>query len=173
MFEKPYNLLLYLVILLLLCGGVWLETNITVIFAVLLFVAWDVGYFLSTTSIKGRTIELALQQIQNIREHISYFLGFYGVLFAILFTQSIEKQTQFLNVCNEIQLGLFLVVLPFVLAIVPILFVPIQLARGSSEEPSDALKALVVVSALFQKISIFLFVHIILRILFVLSRHAL
>ena len=173
MFEKPYNLLLYLVILLLLCGGVWFETNLTVILAIVLFIAWDFGYFLTVTSIKGRTIELALQQIQNIREHISYFLAFYGVLFAILFTQSMEKQTQFLKVCNEINLGLFIVVLPFILAIIPILFVPIQLARSSSEEPSDALKALVVISALFQKISIFLFVHIVLRILFVLGKQAL
>jgi len=173
LFEKPYNLLLYLVILLLLCGGVWFETNLTVILAIVLFIAWDFGYFLTVTSIKGRTIELALQQIQNIREHISYFLAFYGVLFAILFTQSMEKQTQFLKVCNEINLGLFIVVLPFILAIIPILFVPIQLARSSSEEPSDALKALVVISALFQKISIFLFVHIVLRILFVLGKQAL
>ena len=173
MFEKPYNLLLYLLILLLLCGGVWFQTNITVILAIVLFIAWDVGYFLIVTSLKGRTIELALQQIQNIREHISYFLAFYGVLFAILFTQSIEQQTQFLKVCNEINLGIFIVVLPFVLAIIPILFVPIQLARSSSEEPSDALKALVVISALFQKVSIFLFVHIVLRILFILSKQAL
>lgn len=173
MFEKPYNLFLYLLILLLLCGGVWFETNLTVILAIMLFVAWDIGYFLSVSSIKGRTVELALQQIQNIREHISYFLAFYGVLFAILFTQSAEKQAQFLKVCNEIHLGLFIVVLPFVLAIIPILFVPIQLAHNNSEEPSDALKALVVTSALFQKISIFLFVHIVLRILFVLSTHVL
>ena len=131
MFEKPYNLLLYLLILLLLCGGVWFETNLTVILAITLFIVWDIGYFLTVTSIHGRTIESALQQIQNIREHISYFLAFYGVLFAILFTQSIEKQTQFLKVCNEISLGLFIVVLPFVLAIIPILFVPIQLARSS------------------------------------------
>ena len=173
MFEKPYNLFLYLLILLLLYGGVLLETNFTVILAIMLFVAWDIGYFLSVSSIKGRTIELALQQIQNIREHISYFLAFYGVLFAILFTQPTDKQSQFLTVCNQIHLGLFIVVLPFVLAIIPILFVPIQLARRSSEEPSDALKALVVTSALFQKISIFLFVHIVLRILFVLSKQTL
>ena len=170
MFEKPYNLLLYLFILLLLCGGVWFETNLTVVIAIVLFIIWDGGYFLMVTSLKGRTIELALQQIQNIREHISYFLAFYGVLFAILFTQSMEKQIQFLKVCNEINLGLFIIALPFVLAIIPILFVPIQLARSSSEEPSDALKALVVISALFQKVSIFLFVHIVLRILFVLSK---
>jgi hypothetical protein len=170
MFEKPYNLLLYLFILLLLCGGVWFETNLTVVIAIVLFIIWDGGYFLKVTSLKGRTIELALQQIQNIREHISYFLAFYGVLFAILFTQSMEKQIQFLKVSNEINLGLFIIALPFVLAIIPILFVPIQLARSSSEEPSDALKALVVISALFQKVSIFLFVHIVLRILFVLSK---
>ena len=173
MFEKPYNLGLYLLVLLLLWAGVWFQTNFTVVAALALFIAWDVGYFLIVTSNKGRTIELALQQIQNIREHISYFLAFYGVLFAILFTQPAEKQTRFLNVCSQIHLGLFVVVLPFVLAIIPVLFVPIQLSRSSSDEPSDALKALVAVSALFQKMSIFLFVHIILRILFVLSTQAL
>lgn len=173
MFEKSYNLLVYLLVLLLLCGGVWFETNLTVIVAIVLFIAWDIGYYLIVTSIRGRTIELALQQIQNIREHISYFLAFYGVLFAILFTQSMEKQVQFLKMCSEINLGLFIIAIPFVLAIIPILFVPIQLARGNSEEPSDALKALVVVSALFQKVSIFLFVHIVLRILFVLSKQVL
>ena len=172
MYEKPYNLLLYLLIFLLLLGGVYFETNITLIPAFLLFIVWDTGYFFIAEAIKGRTVELALQQIHNIREHISYFLAFYSVLFAILFTQSTEKQIQFVKICNEINLGLFIVVLPFVLAIIPILFVPIQLARGNSDEPSDALKALVVLSALFQKISIFLFVHIVLRIFFVLSLKA-
>ena len=170
MFVKPYNLLLYLIILILLFCGVWFETNITAVLAVILFIAWDAGYYFTVPSIKGRTIELSLQQVQNIREHISYFLAFYGVLFAILFTQSSDKQAQFLKVCNEIDLGLFIVVLPFVLAIVPILFVPIQLAHKNTDEPSGALKALVAVTALFQKVSIFLFVHIILRILFVLSK---
>ena len=169
MFEKPYNLALYGVSLVLLVLGIFLETNLTAIIAVAAFVTWDIGYLLSRVSMRGRTIDLALQQTQNIREHTSYFLAFYGVFFAILFTQSSDKQSQFLKICAEAGIPLTVLVLPFLLVSIPILFFPIQLAKGDTDKPSSALKALVSISALFQKIAIFLFMHAILRIIKVLA----
>jgi hypothetical protein len=169
MFEKPWNLAAYCLTLLLLILGAFLRTNITAIVAIMIFVGWDASYLLSKVSMRGRTIDMALQQTQNIREHISYFLAFYGVLFAILFTQSFERQSQFLEVCGNAGIPISLLVLPFVLALIPLLFFPIQLAKSNDNAASASLKALVSLSAFFQKVSIFLFAHIILRILHTLT----
>ena len=169
MFEKPWNLAAYVLSFLLLVLGAILQTNLTAIAAVALFLAWDVSYLLSKASMQGRTIEGALQQTQNIREHISYFLAFYGVLFAVLFTQPAERQSHFLEVCRQSGIPIPLLVVPFILALIPILFFPIQLAKRNSDRASGSLKALVSLSAFFQKVSIFLFAHTVLRILYGLT----
>ena len=93
----------------------------------------------------------------------------YGVLFAILFTQTPDRQAKFAEICTSAGIPLALLVLPFVFALIPLLFFPIQLAEREADETSAALKALVSLSAFFQKVSIFLFAHVILRILWVLS----
>lgn len=173
MYERPWNIAAYALSLGLLVLGPVLQTNVTAAAAVGLFAAWDLGYLLSHVALRGRTIEVALAQTQNIREHISYFLAFYGVLFAILFTQAPDRQAKFVEVCASAGIPLTLLVLPFVFALVPLLFFPIQLARREADETSAALKALVALSAFFQKVSIFLFAHVILRILSALSVSAL
>ncbi len=170
MFEKPWNLAAYGLSLILLVLGILLRTNLTVIVALLLFVVWDVAYLWSQSAMLGRTVEVALQQTQNIREHISYFLAFYGVLFAIILTQSSERQSQFLEVCAGAGVPLYLLALPFLLASILLLFFPIQLTKNNSDEPTDSLTALVALSAFFQKVCIFVFVHSILRIVYFLSQ---
>lgn len=75
MFDKPWNLVAYGLSLLLLVLGIVLRTNVTVVLAVLLFVAWDGAYLRSQRSMVGRSVEVALQQTRNVREHISYFLA--------------------------------------------------------------------------------------------------
>lgn len=169
MFERPWNILAYLLSLALLILGAALRTNVTAYGAVGFFLVWDVAYLFSEASMRGRTIDAALQQTQNIREHISYFLAFYGVLFAILFTQPSERQTQFLQICQSAGIPISLLALPFILALIPLLFFPIQLGQTDPKKPSDSLKALVSLSAFFQKVSIFLFAHVILRILTALT----
>jgi len=170
MFEKPWNIAAYGLTAALLVTGIVLRTNVTALIAVLVFLFWDIAYLSSKTSMRGRSIDAALQQTQNIREHISYFLAFYGVLFAVLFTQPSERQAQFLQICNDAGIPMTLLVLPFLFALIPLLFFPIQPGRDDGREASSALKALVSLSAFFQKVSIFLFAHVVLRILFTLTR---
>lgn len=169
MFDRPWNIAAYVLSLILLILGSALQTNITALIAVSFFFVWDVAYLFSEASMRGRSIDAALQQTQNIREHISYFLAFYGVLFAILFTQPSERQAQFLQICHLAGIPISLLALPFILALIPLLFFPIQLGRTDPKKPSDSLKALVSLSAFFQKVSIFLFAHVILRILTALA----
>jgi hypothetical protein len=90
------------------------------------------------------------------------------VLFAITFTQTPDRQSRFLEICASAGIPLPLLILPFLLASIPLLFFPIRLA-GDGGGPSSSLKALVSLSSLLQKISIFLFVHVVLRILHALS----
>jgi len=168
-FEKPWNLALYALSLALLALGPLLRTNWTAAAAVAAFLAWDAAYFRAGDSMHGRTVDLALQQAQNMREHLSYFLAFYGVLAGVLFTQPAVNQARFLAAADRAGIGTPLLVLPFLLASTAILFVPIQPADVDTGQPSAALKALVTASALLQKTSIFLFVHSALRLLAVLA----
>ncbi len=153
-----YNLSIYLIVLLLLALGVFLKTNMTIFLAVFIFIVWDIGYFISTSNQHARTVELSLQGTQYIREHLSYYLAFYGVLFGILFTQSTQKQEFFFSLLESSGVPIFLLVIPFIIASVTLFFVPIALTNDKNE-PSSSLRLLVVITAFFQKISIYIFVH--------------
>lgn len=165
MFHDAWNLAVYLSAAALLALGAIFETNVTAAVAIAVFLLWDAAFALSPSSFSGRSIEDAQQQIQNTREHISYFLAFYGVLFGVLFTQEPERQQQFLELCRSSGVPLTLLVIPLLLATVPLLFVPIRLSTPNSQEPSSSLKVLLVFSAFMQKSAIFLFIHVVLRIL--------
>lgn len=165
MFQSAWNLAIYAAAGLLLAAGVLLETNITALLALGIFIAWDVAYMLSATSFRGRTIEDAQQQVQNVREHMSYFLAFYGVLFGVLFTQDPVHQSQFIELCRAAGVSIALLVLPMVLAVLPLLFVPIRVAAADGHHPSLALKAVLAMTAYLQKSAIYLFLHVTLRIL--------
>jgi hypothetical protein len=56
MFDKPWNIAAYGLSLLLLVLGPLLQTNVTAALAVVLFLAWDIAYLCSGTSMSGRTV---------------------------------------------------------------------------------------------------------------------
>lgn len=87
------------------------------------------------------------------------------MLFGVLFTQQSERQQQFLQLCQSAGVFPALLVVPLLLAAVPLLLVPIRVVPPNSEEPSLALNVLLVFTAFMQKSAIFLFVHVVLRIL--------
>src|SRR3972149_1066266 len=87
----------------------------------------------------------------------------------VLLTQPAERESHFLEVCRQSGIPIPLLVVPFILALIPILFFPLQLAKRNSDRASGSLKALVSLSAFFQKVSIFLFAHTVLRILYGLT----
>jgi hypothetical protein len=165
MFHGGWNLAIYLSAAALLALGVLLGTNVTAAIAVAVFLLWDVAFVMSSSSLSGRSIQDTQQQVQNAREHISYFLAFYGVLFGVLFTQDSERQHQFLELCRGAGVSLTLLVIPLLLATVPLLFVPIRLPPPNGQEPSLSLKVLLVFTAFMQKSAIFLFIHVVLRML--------
>jgi hypothetical protein len=165
MFHRAWNLSLYFGAALLLAAGALLETNLTALVALLAFLAWDVGFACSAAAFAGRSVEDVQLQVQNAREHLSYFLAFYGVLFGVLFTQSPERQREFLQLCEAAGISPTLLVVPLLLATVPLLFVPIRVTAPHQAGPSPALKALLVLNASLQKSAIFLFVHVVLRVL--------
>ena len=165
MFHRGWNLAIYLSAGALLALGVLFKTNLTAVVAIAVFMLWDVAFALSPSSFSGRSIEDTQQQVQNTREHISYFLAFYGVLFGVLFTQESERQHQFLELCRSSGVSLPLLVIPLLCATVPLLFVPIRVSPPCSQEPSYSLKVLLVLTAFMQKAAIFLFIHVVLRIL--------
>ena len=169
MFQTAWNLAIYAAAGILLVASVLLKTNLTAVLALGIFIAWDVAYVFSATSFRGRTIDDAQQQVQNVREHMSYFLAFYGVLFGVLFTQGPDRQLQFVELCRAAGVPVALLVLPMVLGVLPLLFVPIRVAAADGHQPSLALKAVLAMTAFLQKSAIYLFLHVTLRILSALS----
>ena len=166
------NIGVYIATVILLMIGAIFETNVTLLIGIFIFIVWDIKFFSQKDTFAGRTIEIALQQIHYIREHISYLIAFYGVLFGILFTQQNERQLEFLRLVRASGVEISLLVIPLVLATITLLFVPIQVASStdSNHKPSDALKALLSFCSLMQNLSIFIFLHVSLRILSELAR---
>ncbi len=171
MFERRYNLGLYAVATVLLYAGVALETEVTMWLTVGLFVVWDLLYVKDERSFEGRDVRNLLEQVNVARLHMSYFLPFYGVLLGILFTLDAPQQQLFFNLLASADISMGLLMLPLVVASLGILFIPIRLVRTDSDAArlektaSNALKALLGAAAFFQQASIFIFLHVILRIL--------
>jgi len=168
MFEKPFNLILYFAVAALLCVGIGFGTNITVYFALGVFLVWDVWYGISRASSYGRTIESLFRAIGGSRQQVSYFFSFYGVLFGLLFALDPTKQVSFIQLLNKAGIPVAFLVVPFILGSLGTLFVPIQAGQTSApKSATPALLALFVVASFCQKATIFIFVHTILRLLVV------
>lgn len=168
MFEKPFNLIVYVTVAALLCVGIAVGTNITVYFALGLFLIWDVYYGISGASTYGRSIASLFSAIGGSRQQVSYFFSFYGVLFGILFALDPSKQATFIQFLNKAEIPVAFLIVPFILGSLGTLFVPIQAGRTRApNSATPALLALFVVASFCQKATIFIFVHTILRLLVV------
>ena len=171
MFEGRQNMVLYVVATVLLYIGVWQQTNLTLWVALTLFLAWDVLYSFDEDAFAGRDVTNLLSQVNTARLHMSYFLPFYGVLLGILFTLDAENRQRFYALLGTAGISTDLLMAPLVVASLGILFIPIRLVRRAEgfstfdPEPSRSLKALLGAAAFFQQASIFMFLHVVLRIL--------
>ena len=167
MFVRPYNLICYAIVFTLIVVGTLIKTNATAYLGVLIFLLWDVSYYFSKSGFEGRNVSDLSNQIFAARQYISYFLPFYGVLFGILFTLESESRQSFFTLASSAGISVWILVSPFLLSAIPIMFFPIQTHQDSATDgsPTSSLKGLFVLNVFCQKVSIFIFVHVLFRIL--------
>ena len=173
MYKGPYNSILYLLALALLIVGAHWKVDFTVYLMAALFLVWDLGFILRKESFVELRTERILSHCRDAETLMSYFIGFYAVVFAVVF-----EKTEFLNAYNQANIPSWLVGAPLVLASIPMLFIPVQLGKagaaaapgvaGTADEITRSVKALLLVNIYFEKLVVFTFVHDVLRILTVL-----
>jgi hypothetical protein len=164
-YSVPFNLAIYLASFGLLLAGMHWHTNLTIWVALALYLIWDIGFVLSRRAFTGRNIENILSQATLARTLVSYFLPFYGVLFGVLFVSDSAQQVKYIHFLDRAGVSPALLIAPFLIAGVGSLFIPIQISDTGSGEPSRSLKSLFFTSVFLEKLAIFMFVHIVLRML--------
>ena len=169
MFEKPYNAILYLAALVLLFLGVLLQTNLSLFLGLALFAAWMIAYVLFASAARTRTPGSLSHTITTCRQEASYFFVFYGVLLAILLAAGASDRASFLRLCEQADTPIWLFAIPFATASVCMLGVPICLESPASDEPSPALIGSFVIVTFLRNTSVFVFAHVILRILYAIA----
>ena len=171
LFARSANGFVYLAAIVALAAGVAWKTTWPVVSVCLLFFVWDTAYLSSKQHFSGRTIQTIFTDIDAARTQISFFLPFYGVLFGILFTLEPVKQRSFAALLADANVSAALLAVPFVLASVGMLFVPIQASVAHGEErPTRAMSVLFWISSISQKVSILLFLHVALSILLAVAQ---
>ncbi len=162
-FHRPLNLLVYTGAAVLWVAAVILDTNWTAAVAVVGFLGWDLAFLLSRDAYMGRDPANLVAQAHHAREHVSYFLPFYGVLFGYLFASGPESRQAFVDLLARAGISGTLLLLPILFASTAILFIPIQISTDANTTTRSA-KALFFVTSFCQKCAIFLFVHAALRL---------
>ena len=160
------NLIMYLVPFVLLGVGVFTKTNWTILLQCFVFIAWDIGFLLGSNSFSNRSVEQVSAHINRSSAFISTFLPFYGVLLGFLFVLEPIKQKAFVSLLEHSGINIWLLLLPLILLSFGLFFFPIEISESSTDgqlKPTKSLKSLFVWRALVGKISIFIFVHSIVR----------
>ena len=165
MCKGAYNLIPYLCALAFLIAAPYWQTNLAVFAMAFLFAVWDLWFVFHTDSFAGRDTKSILEHARDAETLMSYFIGFYAVVFGVVFTEA-DNRKAFLLASTQAHVPLAYVGAPLVLACIPMLFIPVQFdAAGISK----GVKALMFINIYFEKIVVFTFVHDILRISSALS----
>lgn len=171
-YSNASNVLFYFLMAVNLTIGTLLKTNIPLVVQLVLFVLWDYGYFHNRQSITGRPPLATVEHVGLVTTWLSYFVPFYGILFGILFVADTARQKEFLLLCQEAGVPVWLLLIPFMFAALTSIFIPVQLAvkkQENDEEVTSALKSLFCTKIFFSQITIFVFTHCILRLVVALS----
>lgn len=135
--------------------------------ALTLFLAWDIIYLRSEAAFAGRDVSAINDGVTRARTYISWFIGLYGVLFGLVFTSNADARALFQTAMMASNTPYWMIALPLALALLSMLFIPIQLkdhAPEGHDEPNSALKYLFVFVVQMQKIILILIGHIGFRI---------
>ncbi len=169
MFQQPYNLLVYSAALVVLLLGVWCGTTIPLFFQCTLFLVWDLLFAISRNPKDSEDRDTAITRSTTIGTLLSYFFPFYTILFALIFVTEKAKQTAFLELCIQANVPMWLLLTPFVLSSINLIFVPVAVTNAENKQVSPAFKGMLFVLTLGQQCTVLIFAHCLLRIAYVLS----
>jgi len=168
MYKGLWCVILYSLALVMLLSGAYWHVNCTVYVMAGLFFGWDI-WFVGGEHFEGRTTTKILSHCRDAETLMSYFIGFYAAVLAVVFTDT-GKTTTFLKACHQAHLSMCFVGAPLVLAAIPMLFIPVEFgkkkdeAAHQKEDITRSVKALMFVNIYFEKLVVFTFVHDLLRI---------
>ena len=172
MFHRPVNIYVAVLALVTICLGAITESNWPLYLQLAVFCIYTVLFSLSKTFLHDRTIETTVNHIGLASQYISYFLPFYGVFVAMLLAIDEKEKMVALSIIADANLNPALVMLPFVVASVSLLFFPIQLSHPTTSPdktsngmtPSSALRGIFLQRALSTQVSIYTFCYCVVRI---------
>jgi hypothetical protein len=172
LYEGYSCLALFFLALVLLIAGVWAQVNYTVYLMALLFLLWDVGFIFRKKKVAkdqtfaGRDTDEVLSHSRDAETLMSYFIGFYAAVLALVFTDAGKTQA-FLAACKGAAGGadipMYLLAAPLVLAAIPMLFIPVDFDKDK-KTITRGLEMVTLVNIYCEKLVVFIFVHDILRI---------
>jgi hypothetical protein len=164
LYKGWWCLLLYALSLAMLVWGVISQVSWTVWLMAVMFLLWDINFVARKESLESRDAEKILSHCRDAETLMSYVIGFYAAVLAVVFTDK-DKTKAFLSACAWAHVGLPYVVAPLVLAAVSMLFIPIAFGKkGAADEITGGLKALLLVNIYCEKLVVFTFVTVLLRI---------
>lgn len=168
-FCRPYNIGIYATAFIAVVFGAWYGSIIILLLQCGIFLVWDVAFVIWGGILHTEDPDTAITRRGVIGTFLSYFLPFYSVLFGLLFVLEADKQKNFLDLCSRAHLPLSVLLGPFVISAVTLLFVPVAVVDPETKKVSSAFKSVIFIAGYAQKCAIILFAYSILRIAYVLS----
>ena len=173
MFKNHATGVLFLLSAAVLASALFVRNDTPLWLLLGVYLLWDVSFVASPSSWTGRSPEYANNGVTLARTYMSWYLAFFGVLLGFFFAQPAEVRMAFVGLTDTAQVSLYVLVLPFVLSSIAMLFIPIQLwsedppaaANAATSSITVSLKWLFLVNVFCQKASLVVFAYASLRIL--------
>lgn len=135
---------------------------------VVVYLAYDVNFYSSDDSLKGRSINSTNDSIKSACTYLSYFIALSGIVLAM----DAKNQTLITGILGDDSMTSNWIVAYFftaiILALTALLFIPVQYSKDDDEnngEVSKALKACFSIVMFLEKVSILFFVYVLLSVL--------
>jgi hypothetical protein len=131
--------------------------------AVIMFTVWDFIWILCRDG--DRNAQEMLDSSTRARTYMSYFVAIYGTgIFFILRLSSEPDRAAALLLLDKSGVPGWLLIAPFILCAVAMLFFPIKMGEGTNtplaqRQPTDANIAIVILCAWIQKVATYTFVY--------------
>lgn len=172
MFTGIWNLAIYLLVALLIFIDYRYGFSLTLYLSIPIVCLWDAVFVSSKSTFEGRDPAFILDQVIHSRTLISIFIPIYGVVIPIFLLTESGKAATFLTILQSSGISVFLVAIPLVLASLSLMLVPIHVKCNVSQETSNALKSLLFVCMASQKISLIIFLFILIKTSSQVIQHA-
>jgi hypothetical protein len=173
-YNYPWNVLVYAAAATALILDLCYKSMIPFYVLVVMFIIWDLGYFFSKQSFIGRDPKSVIDIVTVGRQYMSWYMAFFGIFFGLLLTGDPKNLYGFLDLAQKADVSLVTLVSPFVFVSLSGLYVPIQIKNGSSDNETDnislSLKALLIIVTISQKLSNFLLLHCICRLVLAIDQ---